>query len=130
MITAKWTDNPLTHQIVEAAMEVHTVLGGPGLLETIYESALSHELRLKGLYNQRQIPIPVKYKNNEVRTPLYLDILVENQIIIEIKATPQDYPFYHAQLMTHLKFANISLGILINFGKKDLRDGLHYMTNV
>lgn len=126
---AKWTENPLANQIVEAALEVHAVLGGPGLLETVYESALSHELFLRGLQNQRQIPIPVKYKNTEVRTPLFLDIIVENQVILEIKATAQDYPFYHAQLMTHLKLANVKLGLLINFGKKDLRDGLHYMVN-
>ena len=129
MTAAKWIENPLTTQIIEAATEVHSILGGPGLLETIYESTLSHELALRGLRNQRQIPIPVRYKNNEVRTPLFLDLLVEDQIIIEIKATPQDYPYYHAQLMTHLKFAKISLGLLINFGKKDLRDGVHYMTN-
>jgi GxxExxY protein len=129
MTIARWIDNPLANQIVEAAVEVHSVLGGPGLLETVYESALSHELSLRGLHNQRQIPIPVKYKNNEVRTPFFLDLLVENQIILEIKATPNDYPFYQAQLMTHLKFAKISLGLLINFGKKDLRDGLHYITN-
>ena len=129
MTLAKWIDNPLAGQIVEAATEVYSILGGPGLLENVYESALSHELSLRGIQNQRQIPIPVRYKNSEVRTPFFLDLLVENQIIIEIKATPQDYPFYHAQLMTHLKFANLSLGLLINFGKKDLKDGFHYMTN-
>lgn len=126
---AKWTENPLTHQIVEAAMEVHSVLGGPGLLESVYEAALCHELTLRDLSNQRQLPIPVKYKNAEVRRPLFLDVLVENQVILEIKATDCDYPFYHAQLMTHLKLTHTSLGLLINFGKKDLRDGLHYMAN-
>lgn len=129
MSLPKWSDNPLINQIVEAAKEVHAVLGGPGLLESVYESALSHELSLRGVHNQRQIPIPVKYKNSEVRLPLFLDVLVENKIILEIKATPNDYPFHHAQLMTHLKFAKIPLGMLINFGKKDLLDGLHYMTN-
>ena len=129
MMMAKWIENPLTNQIVEAAFEVHTQLGGPGLLETVYESALAHELKLRGLHNQRQLPIPVKYKEVEVRTPLFLDIIVENQVIIEVKATAQDYPFYHAQLMTHLKLAHVKLGLLINFGKKDLRDGLHYMVN-
>ena len=119
----------ITEQIVEAAMEVHGVLGGPGLIESVYEAALSHELTLRGLQNQRQIAIPVKYKNIEVRRPLFLDILVDNQVIIEIKATEADYPFYYAQLMTHLKLTQTQQGILINFGKKDLRDGIHYMRN-
>jgi len=129
MTTAQWIENALANQIIEAAIEVHAVLGGPGLLETVYESALSHELSLRGIRSQRQLPIPVRYKNSEVRTPLFLDILVENKLIIEVKATSQDYPFYHAQLMTHLKLAKIPHGLLINFGKKELRDGLHYMIN-
>lgn len=129
MTTAQWIENALASQIIEAAVEVHSVLGGPGLLETVYESALSHELSLRGLRNQRQLPIPVRYKNSEVRTPLFLGLLVEDQLIIEVKATPQDYPFYHAQLITHLKFAKIPLGLLINFGKKELKDGIHYITN-
>lgn len=129
MLMMKWIENPLTKQIVEAALEVHAVLGGPGLLESVYESALYHELTLRGLRSQRQLPIPVKYKNIEVRRPLFLDIMVEDQVILEIKATDNDYPFYHAQLMTHLKLTQTSLGLLINFGKKDLHDGLHYLTN-
>ena len=114
----------LYQAIYDAALEVHSTLGGPGLLESIYESALCHELTTRGLTNQRQLPIPVIYKNTPVRDPLYLDILVENQIIIEVKATGKDYPYYQAQLATYLRLANIPYGILINFGKDNIEEGI------
>lgn len=114
----------LSTQIIDAAIEVHRVLGGPGLLETVYECALCRELALRGISTQRQLPIPVTYKNNPVRDPLYLDILVENKLIIEVKATGKDYPFYLAQLYTHLRLTGIQYGLIINFGKGDLKEGI------
>src|SRR5690348_7158633 len=120
----------LEDQIVHAAEEVHRQLKGPGLLETVYESALSHELFLRGITTQRQVPIPVTYKNVLVRDPLYLDILVENAIIVEIKATGRDYPFYQAQLFTYLRLFNKRRGLLINFGKQSLKkDGIVFIDN-
>lgn len=120
-------EKKLANIIVEASVEVHRILGGPGLLETIYESALCHELELRGIANKRQIPIPVIYKTKEVRAPLFLDILVDNRIIVEVKATGKDYPFYQAQLLTYLKFTGTKLGILINFGKEKLQEGINYI---
>ncbi|HNA62118.1 MAG TPA: GxxExxY protein [Rhabdochlamydiaceae bacterium] len=117
-------ESNLTPIIKEAAIEVHKQLGGPGLLEGIYESALCHELLLRGLKSQRQLPIPVTYKNVNVREPLFLDILVENTLIIEVKATGRDYPFYHAQLNTYLRLTGVSWGMIINFGKKDVVEGI------
>ncbi len=122
-------ENKLSSQIYEAALEVHLHLGGPGLLESIYESALCHELTLRGLQSQRQIPIPVMYKNTTVREPLFLDILVENKLIIEVKATGKDFPFYQAQLLSHLRLANIPFGMLINFGKENIREGISHIVN-
>lgn len=122
-------DNKLSSQIIAAAMEVHTLLGGPGLLETIYEAALCHELSLRGLQTQRQLPIPVTYKNTPVREPLFLDILVENRLIIEVKATGRDFPFYQAQLLSHLRLANLPFGMLINFGKPNLKEGICPLVN-
>ena len=122
-------ENDLSDNIIQAAIEVHRLLGGPGLLENIYESALSHELSLRGLPNQRQIPISVIYKNTEVRDPLYLDILVDNQLIIEVKATSKDYSFYQAQLFTYLRLTGIKRGLLINFGKKHVKDGISRVVN-
>lgn len=122
-------EKKLSDQIIEAAIEVHHQLGGPGLLETIYEAALSHELLLHGIQNQRQLPIPVKYKNHTVREPLYLDILVENQVIIEVKATSKDFAFYQAQLFTHLRLTGKKFGLLINFGKENIKNGITHVVN-
>jgi GxxExxY protein len=122
-------DEGLAEKIIEAAHEVHRHLGGPGLLENIYENALCYELSLRGLLNQRQLPIPVVYKNIPVREPLFLDILVEDQVIIEIKATEKDFPYYRVQLSTHLRLSGKKYGILINFGKENLNDGICQVVN-
>lgn len=118
------TEQELTHQIIGAAIEVHKLLGGPGLIENVYESALCHELSLRGLANQRQIAIPVLYKGFPVREPLFLDILVENRVIIEVKAQGKENPYYQAQLATYLRLTGLKSGILIDFGKKLLKDGV------
>lgn len=122
-------ENKLSHQIINAATEVHKFLG-PGLLETVYECALCHELSLRGINSQRQLAIPVTYKNVSIRDPLYLDILVENQLIIEVKATGKDYPFYRAQLYTHLRLTGMPFGLIINFGKEDLKEGIFPVCNI
>jgi len=119
----------LKEHIIDAAQEVHRHLLGPGLLETVYESALVYELSLRGISSQRQLPIPVTYKNSPIREPLFLDILVEDTIIVEIKATGKDYPFYYAQLLTHLRLFNKKSGLLINFGKKNLKEGIFFLEN-
>jgi GxxExxY protein len=117
----------LSDQIIEAAKEVHQFLGGPGLLESVYEAALCHELSLRGIPSQRQLPIPVTYKNKIVRDPLYLDILVDNKLIIEVKAIGKDYPFHQIQLYTYLRLTGIKWGILINFGKEHVTDGIFHV---
>lgn len=119
----------LYQQIVDAAAEVHCLLGGPGLLETIYETALCKELALRGIHTSRQVPIPVTYKNECVREPLFLDILVEKQVIIEVKATGKDFSIYQVQLLTYLRLAGLKSGVLINFGKADLQEGILRLFN-
>ncbi len=122
-------EKDLSQQVIDAAMEVHKLLGGPGLMETIYESALCHELSLRGLHTLRQVPIPVKYKSAEVREPLFLDILVENKLIIEVKATSKDFPYYQIQLLTYLRLTGKEKGLLINFGKPHLFEGICHLVN-
>jgi len=122
-------DKDLFLQVTEAAIEVHSLLGGPGLLETVYENALCHELSLRGLRTQRQLPIPVTYKSIAVRDPLYLDIFLENKVIIEVKATGKDYPYYHTQLLTYLRLMKIKSGILIDFGRKSVKEGIFHVMN-
>lgn len=118
------TEKELSELITRAAIEVHQQLGGPGLLETIYEAALCHELSLQGIVSQRQLAIPVIYKNTPVRDPLFLDILVDKKVIVEVKASGKDYPSYHAQLFSYLKLTGIKTGFLINFGKKKINEGI------
>ncbi|MBX9743627.1 MAG: GxxExxY protein [Chlamydiales bacterium] len=120
-------DEELIRSITSAATEVHHLLGGPGLLETIYEAALCHELSLRGIPSQRQLAIPVVYKSAPVREPMFLDILVEGRLIIEVKATGKDYPIYHAQLSTYMRLTGVKLGLLINFGKQSIQDGIIQM---
>ncbi len=116
--------NDISYQIIGAAIEVHRYLGGPGLLESIYESSLCHELTLRGLQTQQQVPVPIKYKNTVLRDPLYVDIIVEGKVIIEVKSTEKENSIYQAQLLTYLRMTDIKLGLLINFGHKCVKDGV------
>jgi len=122
-------DNTLTYKIIGAAMEVHRTLGGPGLLENVYESALCHELALQGLKIQSQLPVEVVYKGVIVRDPLVLDILVEDKIIIEVKAVEKENPIHEVQLLTYLRLTGLRLGLLINFGSRHIKDGVKRVIN-
>lgn len=115
-------DEELIRSITSAATEVHHLLGEPELLETVYEAALCHELFLRD--SQRQLEVPVVYKSAPIREPMFLDILVEGRLIIEVKATGKDYPIYHAQLSTYMRLTGVKLGLLINFGKQSIQDGI------
>ncbi|MDP1835882.1 MAG: GxxExxY protein [Chlamydiales bacterium] len=122
-------ENELSRKIIGAAIEVHVALGGPGLLESIYESALCHELTLCGIEVQRQIAIPVSYKGVTIRDPLYLDVLANNKVIIEVKATEKNQPIYESQLLTYLRLTGLKLGLLINFGSHRVTDGISRVVN-
>ena len=111
-------ENEIFHKIIGAAIEVHKVLGGPGLLEAIYESCLHQELLLRGFKVERQLAVPVNYKGRLVRDPLYIDILVQDKVIIEIKAIEKIHPIHHVQLLTYLRLTGRKLGLLINFGEE------------
>jgi GxxExxY protein len=119
----------LSEQIVEAASEVHWLLGGPGLLENVYESALCHELAIRKIPYQRQVPVPVLYKGVRIREPLFLDILVDRELVVEIKAMEKDNPYFQIQLFTHMKLLGVKSGLLINFGKQHLKDGICRLAN-
>lgn len=123
------TENELAHKIIGAAIEVHRTLGGPGLLESIYETAFCHELTLLGLEIKRQLPIQVIYKGVTIREPLCIDILAENRIIIEVKATEKKHSIYETQLLTYLRLTGIKLGLLVNFGNTHVKDGVCRVVN-
>ena len=106
--------NNLSKIILDASIEVHKQLG-PGLLESVYEICLCKELMNKGISYQRQVSLPIVYKNEKLDAEFRMDIVVENEIIIEQKAVEEILPVHHAQLLTYLKLYNKRFGLLINF---------------
>lgn len=114
--------NEITKKIIGCCIEVHKHLG-PGLLESIYESALCVEFDLNNIIYQKQLTIPVEYKNHNIGETR-LDLLVEEEIIVELKATDNLSQIYNAQLLSYLKMANKKLGLLINFNSAPLKDGI------
>lgn len=122
-------ENEISHKIIGAAIEVHKVLGGPGLLEGVYESSLCHELMLRGLKVERQLAVPINYKGTSVRDPLYLDILIQDLVIVEVKAIDKVHPIHQVQLLTYLRLTGRKLGLLINFGEEYVKDGITRVVN-
>ena len=121
--------NELTEKIICAAIEVHKTLGGPGLLESVYEEALVFELETQGLKVERQVIVPISYKGNELGNPLRIDLLVEDSIIIECKATSENHDIFQVQLLTYLRLSKKTLGLVLNFGQKYLKNGIHRVVN-
>ncbi len=106
--------NQITEKIIGYSIEVHRHLG-PGLLESAYEECLSFELKKAGLKVERQLPVPVIYKDIKLNCGYRIDLLVENHVIIELKTVEAFAPVHEAQILTYMKFANINIGLLINF---------------
>ena len=122
-------ENKVSYAIIGAAIEVHKTLGGPGLLERVYEEALLWELVSKGLKVERQVAVPILYKSNQLATPLKLDLLVEECVVVEAKATTNYNEIFEAQTLTYLRLTNLKLGLVINFGEKYVRNGIHRVVN-
>jgi GxxExxY protein len=122
-------ENEISRVIVDSAIEVHRTLGGPGLLEGIYEEAFAWELTQRGLAVRRQVPVPIAYKGQTLATPLRLDLLANNLVIVECKATSDYNTIFEVQLLTYLRLTNLKLGLVINFGERLVKDGLHRVIN-
>ncbi len=122
MLTQKYVNN-LAYQIVGAAIEVHREIG-PGLLESIYEKLLRYELISRGFKVDKQVSVPVLYKGKSVECDLRLDLLVEDLIIVELKAVERMIPLYEAQLLTYLKLLKKPKGLLINFNTNNITKSL------
>ena len=120
--------NQISGSIIAAAINVHRELG-PGLLESAYEACLVYELSLQSLKVEQQKPLPVKYKTVELDCAYRLDLLVNNSVIVEIKAVEKLLPIHSAQLLSYLKLSNCQLGLLINFNSVLLKDGLKRIVN-
>ena len=121
-ITRKYINN-LSYKIVGCAIEVHKHLG-PGLLESVCETCLIDELTSSGFNVERQFPVPIQYKGKELGSNLILDLLVNNLIIIELKAVEQLIPVYKAQLLSYLKLTGKPKGLLINFHSENITEQL------
>jgi GxxExxY protein len=122
------SENAVARQIVEAAYRVHTTLG-PGLLESVYEAALAYELEKRGLRITRQQAIPVIYETVHILTGFHADLVVEDKVIVDIKALESIAPVHKKQLLTYLKLADKRLGLLINFNVALIKDGITRIVN-
>lgn len=120
--------NALSKIIIGAAIEVHRVLG-PGLLEHTYQAAMMEELKLRGLKVRKEVEIPCMYKGIRLDTAYRADLIVEDEIILELKATDNDSNLFSKQLLTYLHFADKRLGLLINFNRERLAEGLKRVVN-
>jgi len=121
-------ENEISERIIGAAIEVHRILG-PGLLEGVYEEALCHEFQLRGIHFERQKPVPIDYKGVKLAADLRLDLLVEDKVIVDIKAKEQMTEKDHAKTLTYLRLTNTRLGLNINFHEPRLVDGVKRIVN-
>ncbi|WP_149239685.1 GxxExxY protein [Dyadobacter sp. 32] len=121
-------ENELSYEIIGIALELHRNIG-PGLLESAYENALAYDLVEAGFEVQTQVVMPFEYKEVKMGVGYRIDMIVENKIIIEVKAVADIAPVHSAQLLTYLRLSNLKLGLLINFNAKLLKDGIHRVVN-
>ena len=123
------TENEISRVILNAAIEVHRTLGGPGLIESVYEEALAWELVQAGLIVQRQVQIPIHYKEVTLASPLRVDLIVADLVIVECKSLSQYNSIFEAQVLTYLRLTRLKLGVVINFGDRFVKDGFHRVVN-
>jgi GxxExxY protein len=122
-------ENQLSQIIVDAAIEVHRTLGGPGLLESVYRGALALEICERGPAVESEKLVPIKYKGQLIGTPLRLDLLVGQLVIVECKAVIEYNPIFESQVLTYLRLTGLKLGLVINFGQRLVKNGIHRVVN-
>ncbi len=121
-------ENPISKEIVDAAYKIHSTLG-PGLLESIYEVILTHELKKRGLHVERQHPVIVEYDGIHFEEGYRLDLLVEDKVIVEVKSIEKIANIHKKQLLTYLRLTRKKLGLLINFNEELIRNGITRVVN-
>jgi len=122
------TENEIAAHIVDAAFKIHEKLG-PGLLESVYEVVLAHELQKRGLRVARQVPIPIIYDGIKFEEGFRADLLVEAKVIVELKSLETVPPVHKKQVLTHLRLMNLKLGLLINLGEELIKNGISRVVN-
>lgn len=121
-------ENLISKEIVDAAYKIHTKLG-PGLLESVYEVILTHELKKRGLHVQRQLPVPIIWDDIRFEEGYRLDLMVEDKVLVEIKSIEKVDPVHKKQLLTYLRLMDKRLGLLINFNEEVIRTGITRVVN-
>lgn len=122
------TENEIGEAVLGAAMKVHSAVG-PGLLESVYETCLTHELRKQGFDVQRQVALPVEYDGQRIDAGVRLDIVVAEKVVVEVKAVERTAPIHTAQVLTYFKLGRFKLGYLLNFNVVHMRDGIKRLVN-
>lgn len=119
----EYPERALTEKIIGAAIEVHKYWG-PGLIESVYEKSLARELELLGIKYERQVDLKLEYKGVEVGDGLRLDLIVQGKVVIELKVVREFDPVHEAQLLTYMRITGCKIGLLINFNKSTLVEGI------
>lgn len=119
----EYPEKELTEKIIRAAIEVHKYWG-PGLIESVYERSLARELELCGFKYRQQVDLPLEYKGVQVGDGLRLDLIVEGKVVVELKVVKDFDPVHEAQLLTYMRITGCKVGLLINFNKSTLKEGL------
>ncbi len=122
------TENEIGRIVVDAAITVHRALG-PGLLETVYEVIMAHELERRGLHVDRQVPIPIEYQGVKFEEGFRADIIVEHKVILELKSVESSSKAHKKQVLTYLRLTGYKLGYLLNFGEALMKDGITRIVN-
>ena len=123
------TENEISKVIVDSAIEVHRELGGPGLIESVYEEAMMEELLRRGMKVGRQLQVPIIYKGKTLGVPLRLDLKVNDLVLVDNKAVTEWNPIFEAQMLTYLRLTRLKLGLVINFGEQYVKNGIHRVVN-
>ncbi len=122
-------ENEISKVIVDSAIEVHRELGGPGLIESVYEEAMVEELMRRGIKVERQLQVPIVYKGKRLASPLRLDLKVNGLVLIDNKAVTEWNPIFEAQMLTYLRLTKLKLGLVINFGEQYVKNGIRRVVN-
>src|SRR6266481_9905388 len=122
-------ENEISKVIVDCAIEAHRELGGPGLIESVYEEAMVQELLSRGLKVERQLQVPIIYKGKRLAAPLRLDLKVNDLVLVDNKAVTEWNAIFEAQMLTYLRLTKLKLGLVINFGERYVKDGIHRIVN-
>ncbi|MGD0253687.1 MAG: GxxExxY protein [Verrucomicrobiota bacterium] len=122
-------ENEISKVIVDSAIEVHRELGGPGLIESIYEEAMVEELVRRGMKVERQLQVPIVYKGKRLANPLRLDLKVNSLVLVDNKAVTEWNPIFEAQMLTYLRLTGLKLGLVINFGEQYVKNGIRRVVN-